>query len=263
MNAPKPSLALDTAKLGIGLYILGLICSVAYFSRYRILSLELTRPAGILVGAEIVLLYGVLSIGAMHVLARVAPQQAAVPGFVAFLFLKDLVIYIVLGLAPPPSVGLAFTSSAIEACLFLSGASIASAVAQRRLGALIVRAPASGWKLATVGFALTLLFAYTVYPRVPAQIGGARPSKVFVFPKDCDLLDSRFNLARNNPRINYFKDSYSLFLLLESGSDYYFTQGTLGSGVTEALYVIKVPKSEVQRLDYYTPQWVGMRGETK
>ncbi|HJX85172.1 MAG TPA: hypothetical protein VJ723_12585, partial [Candidatus Angelobacter sp.] len=83
------ALGTDAAKLGLVLYLLGLLASSFYYSRFSILTLDFTKTQSILIGVYIVALYAVVPAVVLFVLRGMRSTKAILAGFCAGLGLAN------------------------------------------------------------------------------------------------------------------------------------------------------------------------------
>jgi hypothetical protein len=85
-------LGLDAAKLGLLLYILGLLASSLYYSRFSIATLDLAKIQSILLGIYVVLFYMGLPAAALFCLGKVNRVFVVTIGFIFVVCLADVAL---------------------------------------------------------------------------------------------------------------------------------------------------------------------------
>jgi hypothetical protein len=75
------ALGSDTAKTTLGLYLIGTITSVVYYSRFSVLTLDLIKAQAILVGCYVIALYLAVPITTLWLLRDVSRKWLVVSVF--------------------------------------------------------------------------------------------------------------------------------------------------------------------------------------
>ena len=252
-------LPIDLAKFGVILYLLGLFTSAFYFSRYSVLALDFTRPQAIVIGAYILLFYGVLPALSLFLLKNVTSAFLQMIAFWLALCAKNTVLMYSLDYPLLQVCVLALLTSLIEFLFFAHMSSLLRSVGKKRF-ALTLSAIPSQFKALVFAIIFSVHFAIFIFPLIPFYLGGAKPFKVQVFCKTPDLAANDFVTSKNQPKVNPSIDSFKLFLFYESDKDYYFVEELTSEWGLEGYSVMRIKRDEVLRIDYNTPKWVSMKG---
>jgi hypothetical protein len=248
----------DVAKIGLMLYVSGLIASSFYYSRFSILTLDFAKPQCILVGIYIVITYAVLPAIILFG-SRNFSISAATATLVITLCFADGVLGWILNCRGSTLVQAIVITLVLQVFLFTNSASIWQTLRKRQLQIAFFLPPP---KLKTIVFGLlfSLHFSLFWFPRIPAHFGGAKPFKVVVITKTADLPANRFVISKNQPKINKSIDSFSLTLLYETDKDFYFVDDLQSETDLVGYYVMRIRKDEILRIDYVTPKWIRWTG---
>jgi hypothetical protein len=252
-------LGLDTAKLALFLYLLGLITSSLYYSRFSILTLDLAKTQCILVGVYVVLLYAGIPAITLF-LAKSIPNGgvvAVILGGVLGLF--DLYFAWLVGYRNTSLMRVALLTTVLQFLLFSDFSTLRQFLpAPRKQIAFLLPPPRA--KALLFALLVCLHFSLSWFPQIPAYLGGGKPLTVQVFPKTSELPANRFVDSKNHPRINKSLDSFSLHLLYETDKDVYFVDDLQSEDNLVGYYVMRLKRDEILRIDYNTPKWVQWRG---
>jgi len=253
-------LGLDTAKLGLLLYVLGLLASNLYYSRFSILTLDLAKTQCILVGVYIVLLYAVAPAITLFAAKGIRSATIVSVWFVIVLCLLDLILGLAVGLRRFSLFGVAFLTAALQFFCFTDFTSLGRSLRARRQEMAFMLPPPRA-KAMFFALAFCLHFSLSWFPRIPGYLGGAKPLPVQVFTKTPDLPANRFVVSKNHPQINKSIDSFALHLLYETDKDAYFVYDLQAEDNLVGYSVMRLKKDEIVRIDYNTPKWVRWRSD--
>ncbi|MCU1284101.1 MAG: hypothetical protein JWO13_451 [Acidobacteriales bacterium] len=245
------TLGLDTAKIGLMLYVLGLVTSGFYYSRFSILTLDFSKAQSIVLGLYVVCLY----LGSPLIIlycVRKAPKILAIMALCGILTVLWLVVGFASGYTGVLLGLISISSSVMQILMFVT------TDRDRTLNLTMLPGRLrSGLFLLIFSFHFSQLY----FPQIPVYFGGGRPMRVQVFTKSTDLPANRFVISKNQPQINKSLDSFSLQLLYESDHDVYFINDLKSDNVTVGYSVMRIKKDEIIRVDYMTPKWVQWKGE--
>lgn len=254
-------LGLDTAKLGLLLYLLGLITSSLYYSRFSILTLDIAKSQCILVGVYVVILYGAVPGVLLFALKGIKKVGVAGAVFGVVLVVCDLCFGLAVGFRGFPVVWIVLATSVLQFVFFLDLGGLWSRLrsTDSKSPFAFVLSPLKA-KALLLALLFCLHFAWFWFPHIPAYFGGGKPISVQVFTKTADLAANRFVQSKNRPQLNQAIDSYSLHLLYETDKDAYFVYELEAADTLMGYTVMRLSKDEILRVDYNTPIWVQWRG---
>ncbi|HEV2480892.1 MAG TPA: hypothetical protein VGS79_14550 [Puia sp.] len=232
-NSLLPEITWDLAKIGVVLYVIGLTVNFLYLIQWHVLSVDLVKPAAILVGLYVWLLAAGIPRAILHLIYWLNPTAKSKKKSNYFLFGGILlVLYSSLlwwinaqWMAIPCA--LLITVAVFTCCL----PAIRSIEALRALKQF-------RWGI-SMGV-MAILFPYLIYPNLPQYLGGGHPLEVKVCPSEKSVMNSQFSKA------SYDDDGcIAAALLYESEKDYYFIEEVpLGEkGLIVEYRVHKVKKS--------------------
>jgi hypothetical protein len=253
------SLALDAAKLGLVLYLLGLIVSSFYYSRFSILTLDFTKTQSILIGVYIVVLYAVLPAAILFAIKWMTSARMILLMFSSAIGLVDLEIGLMLQYRKVGLLLAVVLTAILQFSLFASFPSSWSLVRGGQAQMKFVLIPSRA-KAGVFALLFCLHFSMVWFPRIPAYFGGGTPLRVQVFTRIADLPANRFVMSKNYPQINKSLDSYALLLLYETDKDVYFLYDLQTGDTLIGYSVMRLKKDEILRIDYMTPKWVRWEG---
>jgi len=253
-------LGLDAAKLGLLLYVLGLLASSLYYSRFSIATLDLAKMQSILLGIYVVLFYMGLPAAALFCLRKVNSVVVVTIVFIVVLCLADAALAFALAYRARMMTAVAGLMLLLQFFLFVDFTSLWRSILTHRLLIPFVLPPS---RLKSFIFAVLFCFHFSqfCFPRIPAFLGGGRPLPVQVFTKTQDLPSNRFFISKNQPKINSAIDSFSLKLLYETDKDVYFVNDLQSGDSLIGYSVMRLSRDEILRIDYVTPKWVKWKGE--
>lgn len=238
--------AIDTAKLGLLLYVCGLFSFSCYYSQFRILSIDLAKPEAILIGFDIVCLFAVLPQlldgSGEKLKLRERPRLLAVS---LFLLVIDFACAWFLDHRQLAAIAVAALTVVIQIVAVKSIAVIHGGKS------LTGRAGLVGVLILSC-----IQFSFCWLPKIPAYYGGGRPYEVQIFTKTADLPANRFFNYKNQPKINNSIDSFKLRLLYETDKDLYFVDDLREGSNTIGYSVMRIKRDEISRVDYETPKWL-------
>lgn len=239
------SVAKDTAKLALLLYLCGLLSFSFYYSRFRILSIDLARPEAVLIGLYIVLLFVLPPwIASRPGSSSGRLARLRIPALLIASTGLDLWILGRIGYHLSAAITLAIVAGILQLGLtiLMQQQNESSSMLQRAclIGALIV---------CSINFSIYWL------PRIPAYYGGGMPYDVQVFTKTPDLPANRFFKYKNQPQLNMSMDCFKLKLLYETDKDLYFVDELRESDNPIGYSVMRLKRDEVLRINYETPMW--------
>jgi hypothetical protein len=252
-------LGTDAAKLGIILYLLGLLSSSFYYSRFSILTLDFTKTQSILIGVYVVFLYAAVPAVAMFVLKGMGATKSILPVFCAWLGLVNTVFALILKFSWANLVLAVIVTAVLQFSLYCYFTAVWNSVKSRKLNITFVLRPPRA-KAGVLALLCCAHFAMVWFPRIPAYFGGGQPLRVQIFAKTPELPANRFVDSKNRPQINKSLDSYSLQLLYETDKDIYFLYDLQTGDTLIGYSVMRLKKDEVLRIDYMTPKWFGWEG---
>lgn len=252
------TLGSDVTKVALGLYLLGTITSILYYSRFSILTLDFVKAQSILVGCYVLGAYLAIPFGILWVLRCTESNVLIACTFFASLLIFDLVILyaveqrgimIVLALA---------TMLPVQLIAFLEGASILDSVSQRRAEFRFRLVPGK-LQAAKTAILACVHFSLLIYAGIPMYLGGAKPMEVWIVTKTEGIAKTPLDPPDGKPNSNGAPTSYGKMLLYETDKDMYFLTDVKGNGVLLERIVSKIPRSEILRVSYDTPLWVTWR----
>ncbi len=243
---------LDAAKTGLGLYILGLLTSGAYYARFHILALDFTHIQSIVVGVYLVAIYLAAPAAAVwcvrwlkgHLILR------ALVG-IALLAAIDVVLGWLLGWSWTVLTSGILTTLVLQVMLFVDWKTLWASLRNKKLKLQLLHQPSPD-TLVVLGVFVCLHFSVFWFPRIPGNFAGGLPVPVQVFTENSSLPDSRFVDRKNKPQINSQLDSYSLWLLYQTNTDVYLLDNLPANGTLIDNDVMRITKSQVLRMDYNT-----------
>lgn len=247
------------AKLGLLLYVSGLLTSSLYYCRFSILTLDLAKTQCILIGVYLLLLYAIIPGGVLLAMKTVRRQGVVSLVLTASLGILDLIVARAVGYH---SLGLArtvFFTAVLQFSLFLDVTNLWRALTRFKL-LVAFEVPPSKPQALMVALLCCLQFSFSWFPQIPAYVGGGKPLSVQVFTRTPELPANRFIDSKNHPQINKSMDCFSLRLLYETSSDLYFVSDIDIGGNLASYSVMRLDRGEVIRIDYNTPKWVEWRG---
>jgi hypothetical protein len=252
-------LSLDAAKLGLLLYVLGLLASSFYYSRFSILSLDLAKPQCILLGIYVVGLYVGLPAATLFSLRRTCRVGVISAVLVTVLCASDAGLALAAHYRPLTLILLVLLTVTLQFFFFADFVSLWRSANNGRLQITFVLPPP---RVKALLFALLFCvhFSQFAFPQIPAFLGGAKPLSVQVFTKTANLPANRFFMSKNQPQINNSIDSFSLRLLYETDKDVYFVNDLQSGDNLIGYSIMRLKKDEILRMDYVTPKWVQWKG---
>ena len=236
-------LGLDTAKLGLLLYLLGLLASSLYYSRFSILTLDLAKTQCILVGVYIVVLYTAIPVIALFTTKDLSHARAVPLVLLGVLVLSDLVSALAVGYRHLSLVRVVSLTTLLQFLLFSDFGSLWRSLVARSPQIVFLLLPPRAKALV---FALLFCahFSLSWFPQIPAYYGGGKPLSVQVFTKTPELPANRLVDSKNRPQINKSMDSFSLRLLYETDKDAYFVADLEGGDSLMGYSVMRLKKDE-------------------
>jgi len=243
---------LDAAKAGLGLYILGLLTSGAYYARFHILALDFTHIQSVVVGIYLIVIYlaapaaivwsvrWISARRALRVLVGIAVLAALDSGFGCLLGWSWIVF----------TAGILSTLT-LQVMLFIDWKALWASLRNRKMNVQFLHQPARE-TLVALGILVCLHFSLFWFPRIPGNFAGGKPVQVQVFTQPSALPDSRFSDRKNKPQINNQLDSYSLWLLYQTDTDVYLLDDLPPAGTLIDSDVMRIAKIQVLRMDYNT-----------
>lgn len=253
-------LALDAAKLGLFLYVLGLLASSLYYSRFSIATLDLAKTQSILLGIYVVVLYAGLPAAALFSLRRIRRVGVIAAVFVAFLCLLDSILGFAVSYRSLTLLSVVALTLALQFFFFADLLNLVRSLVAARLR-IDFALPPPRVKALLFALLFCIHFSQFWFPRIPAFLGGGKPLPVQVFTKTPDLAANRFVMSKNQPKINSAMDSFSLRLLYETDRDAYFVSDLKSEGNLIGYSVMRLKRDEILRMDYVTPKWVKWKGD--
>jgi hypothetical protein len=251
--------SLDTAKLGLALYLLGVFVSIIYYSRFSILTLDFAKAQAILLGCYVIIFYPSIVMMTLWLLRNVTNSALIAVVFFVVLTVFDLLAELAAGSNGVRLALAAVSMCALQTLCFAETETIFLSLRERR-DLLTFRIFPSRRKGAIFVLLFCVHFALTMLPGIPMYLGGAKPLGVQVFTKIEDLPANRFvPYQKDAPQINGSIDSYSLRLLYETDKDMYFFADLKSGTDTLAHSVMRIPRDQITRIDYFTPKWVVWR----
>jgi hypothetical protein len=253
-------LGFDAAKLGLLLYVLGMVTSSLYYSRFSIATLDLAKTQSILLGVYVVALYAVLPAGALFILRRIPWVGVIAAVFVAGLCGLNTILAYALSYRSRTLLSVVALTLALQFFFFADFPSLVRSLLTARVRIDFVLPPP---RVKALLFALLFCahFSQFWFPQIPAFLGGGKPLPVQVFTKTADLPANRFVMSKNQPKVNSAMDSYSLRLLYEADRDVYFVSDLKSDDNLIGYSVMRIKRDEILRMDYATPKWVQWKGD--
>ena len=250
--------SVDTAKIGLALYLLGVFVSVVYYSRFSILTLDFLKAQAILLGCYVIAAYPIVPVLSILFLRNVAGRNLVAIAFCATVAAFDLAIQWASGHRGLELAGSVLAMFTLQMFCFVEFGSLLRSFRSMQL-AVVITFPRS-FKASVFGLLFCIHFALTILPGIPMYLGGAEPMPVQVFTKIEDLLANRFVPGQKDaPKVNKAIDSYSVQLLFETDKDIYFFSDLKTNENVFGHYVMRIPRDQITRIDYYTPEWVVWR----
>ena len=260
MDAATPSAAkhwlnlrgIDAAKVGLALYIVGMVTSGLYYARFHILALDFTRIQSILVGVYLVGIYLAAPAACVWLVRKLSRFRLV--RVLACLLLLAAIDFELFRLLKPGlralEVGVS-TTLGLQLILFVDWEAVWKSLRTRRLDFQLMHQPTRprmvGW-----GLVVCLHFSAMWFPRIPGNFAGGTPIYVQVFTSTPGLPDSRFMPIKNHPQINSEMDSYRLWLLFQTDTDVYLLDRLPSKGTLIDDDVMRIPRDQVIRMDYNT-----------
>jgi len=238
--------AVDYAKIGATLYLIGIFVTVIRNVQFSILSIDLLRPQAIVTGLEFLILYVGLPMLLLAFLRPVRSRRAAITIFSLLITLKEYLIWHFLA---PGRLLFVAIAAVVNIAMFGTYPILRRGTTLRRPLLLVVHP--SGSQLAVCLPILLSLFALFPFRAIPAYLAGGKPIAVDIFTKKEDLPLNRFMMTRNRPPINTSIPSYHLNLLYESTDYLYFV--AVSHGAMKGYSIMRIRRDEVLRMDYATP----------
>jgi len=253
-------LGFDAAKLGLLLYVLGLVASSLYYSRFSIATLDLAKTQSILLGIYVVGLYAALPAAALFSLRRIPWVGIIAAAFVVVLCGLDCSLAYAVSYRSRSLLSVVALTLVLQFFFFADFLSLVRSLLAGRLRIDFALPPPKGKSLA---FAVLFCahFSQFWFPQIPAFLGGGKPLSVQVFTKSPDLPANRFVMSKNQSKINTAMDSFSLRLLYETDRDVYFVSDLKSEGNLIGYSVMRIKRDEILRMDYSTPKWVQWKGD--
>ena len=234
----------DFAKSGIAFYLLGLFVVFMYFTQLQILSVDLIKPAAIIIGIYVMVLLVIIPWLLLFFL-NLLPSKAwlhniafAIMLFFVFLFLQ----WYFNGWSMFSFIFAILFSGCIYS-YFHSGNFVSTKLSfytsYNRMGIFAV--------------IIGLLFSISLYPQLPQYLGGGKPIPVKVYPEDRQLMLSQFSME------DYDSDGcISASLLYEGNDDYYFIDEIkeMTTNVLVEFRIHKVQKKLIKKLIFRKSNWI-------
>lgn len=253
-------LGFDAAKLGLLLYVLGLVASSLYYSRFSIATLDLAKTQSILLGVYVVGLYVGLPAAALYGLRRIPWVGVIAAVFVTLLCGLDSVLAYTVNYRSLSLLSVVALTLALQFFFFVDFLSLVRSLLAARLGMDLALPPPRG-KALLFALLFCVHFSRFWFPQIPAFLGGGKPLPVQVYTKTADLPANRFVMSKNQPKINNAMDSFSLRLLYETDQNVYFLSDLKSDGNLVGYSVMRLKRDEILRMDYSTPKWVQWKGD--
>ena len=252
------NLGLDVSKATLGLYLLGTVVSLFYYSRFSILTLDLIRSQSILIGCYVISAYCVIPVTVLWLCKKIANVWLAI----AIIFVTTGVLDgAILHLAEYRGFAMVLPSAvmfALQLSFFISIESVVRTLRERDILVQFTLVPPKA-RSSILLIACLFHFSYVLFPRIPMYLGGARPMRVLVFTKTANLASVRMSGLKPTRNFNGTMDAFPMDLLYESDKDAYFLTEIKANGAVLDHLVTRIHKDEIQRVDYQTPQWVTWR----
>jgi hypothetical protein len=243
---------LDAAKAGLGLYIIGLLTSGAYYARFHILALDFTHIQSIVVGVYLIVIYLAAPAAIVWSVRWISARRALrVLVGIAVLAGLDSGVGWLLGWSWILFTTGILTTLGLQVMLFVDWKTLWASLRKRKMNLQFLHQPARE-TLVALGLLVCLHFSLFWFPRIPGNFAGGKPVRVQVFTENAALPDSRFVNRKNQPQINSQLDSYSLWLLYQTDTDVYLLDSLPTDGTLIDDDVMRITKSQVLRMDYNT-----------
>jgi len=253
-------LGFDAAKVGLLLYVLGLVVSSLYYSRFSIATLDLAKTQSILLGVYVAGLYAGLPAAALFSLRRIPWAGVIAAVFVAVLCGLDGILAYAVSYRSRSLFSVVASTLVLQFFFFADFLSLVRSLLAARLRIDFALPPPRG-KALLFSLLFCAHFSQLWFPQIPAFLGGGKPLPVQVFTKTADLPANRFVMSKNQPKINNAMDSFSLRLLYETDRDVYFVSDLKSDGNLIGYSVTRLKRDEILRMDYATPKWVHWKGD--
>lgn len=252
------NLGLDVSKLTLGVYLLGTIASLIYYSRFSILTLDLIRTQSILVGCYVVTAYCILPAATLRACKEVPNASRAIITVLVVIYAADFVIIRFAGYRGWTLSALSSVMVALQLSFFIVLDSVKQSKRERRM---LVRFTVIPKKARSAVLLVPCLFHFSnvLLPHIPMYLGGAQPMNVEVFTEKANLASVRMSGVKPSRNFNGTLDSFQMNLLYESDKDAYFLTELTSNGAIFAHLVTRIHKDEIQRMDYQTPEWVNWK----
>jgi hypothetical protein len=243
---------LDAAKVGLSLYVMGMLTSGLYYARFHILALDFTRIQSIVVGVYLVGLYLAVPAGIVWFAAQCSGLRLLrlVLGLLLLAGL-DIGLGMILKISPLGLRWTSLTTFGLQLLLFLDWKTLAESVRRRRIECQMLHQPTRE-RLVAFGLLVCIHFSVFWFPRIPGNFAGGMPVHVQVFTEAAGLPDNRFAATLNKPKINSKMDSYALWLLYQTDTDVYLLDSLPAEGAMIDDDVMRITQEQVIRMDYNT-----------
>jgi hypothetical protein len=243
---------LDAAKVGLALYVVGMLTSGIYYARFHILALDFTRIQSIVVGVYLVGLYLAVPAAIVWFAARCSGLRLLRLA-VCVLLLAGLNagLATLLKLSMHSLIRVTFSTLILQLLLFVDWETLGSSLRRRRIELRMLHQPTRE-RLVALGLFVCLHFSLFWFPRIPGNFAGGLPVHVQVFTETPGLADSRFVATKNKPQINSEMDSYALWLLYQTDTDVYLLDSLPAEGTLIDDDVMRITQDQVIRMDYNT-----------
>jgi hypothetical protein len=252
------TLGSDVTKITLGLYLIGTLVSIVYYSRFSILSLDFIKAQAILVGCYVIATYLAVPVVTLWVMRRMTNNRLITGAFLAVLASSDTLILLEAGSRKLAfALGL-FTMMLLQFCCFVEVGKPDLPIRKARSGTRFHLVPSKS-RSAGLVVLFCVHFALTIFPGIPMYVGGSRPLPVQIFTKTTSLPEITVAPYTKNRNFNPSIDSYGLQLLYETDKEMYFLTDVTASGAVIMHLVTRIPRSEIVRVDYQTPKWVTWR----
>lgn len=251
------TLGSDVTKIALGLYLLGTIASIIYYSRFSILTLDFIKAQAILVGCYVLGGYLAIPSGILWLMRRAQSNLLVICVLCGALASVDAALLFPVAGNEIVLLGALVTMVLVQVLAFIDGPSIIASLQQRALAVGFRLVP----NMSQAAFAAVLAcvhFALSIYPGIPMYFGGAKPMDVQIVTKTPDLAKTPLD-PNAETKINDHLSSYSMTLLYETDKEMYFLTDVKGNDVLVEHIVSRIPRSEILRVRYQTPFWVKWR----
>ena len=249
--------SIDLATLALWPYVVGFLVAISYYSRFRIFSVSLLSAQYIIVGLYVLFLYGVIPFVLLRLCSSLPERGQLIVAVLTLAFVDWVMVYL---LNMVSSLPLSFVS-AIHLLLVQLLCFVSNPLRPIDLS----RSPSS-LRLLTLFLLVSLHFAYTFFGSIPYYLGGGEPVEVFVFPSQASESSLQSMFARDYfPELGSKRKVFKLKLLFESEKDFFFIKRRVAkfeinerrsSSGTAAITVMRIPKNIIERMEYYSPQWL-------